>query len=181
MLDEIAALPISEWISTSDWGYPIFLSLHSMGMAVVVGIMVMLDVRLLGAARGLPLSTFERLVPLAWTGFLLNLVSGVLLFMSLAPRLVTNWAFLGKMGAILVAGAISWLLWRSVNADVAATQSSARPEGGAIAIQHTLDMLECSTRTRTLAMISLAAWFAAILLGRLIASVLDAAMLAGDF
>lgn len=182
MLDRIAALPISEWIATSEWSYPLLLSVHTMGLAIVVGIMVMLDLRLLGAARGLPLSTFERLVPLAWAGFLLNLVSGVLLFMSLAPRLATNWPFLSKMGAILLAGAISWLLWRSARADMAAADTNAPAldsNGGAIA--YPLDGVQFSPRTRTLAILSLLTWFAAILFGRLIAYVLDAAMLAGDF
>lgn len=177
MLAQLEALPISEWIAFSLWGYPLLLSAHSIGMAAVVGIMVMLDLRILGVAKPLPISAFERLLPVAWAGFVLNLASGVLLFMSLATRLLSNWPFISKMAAILIAGLISWLLWRSLRADQASAQEAVSGNGGSVIATQVL----FSSRTRLLAVLSLAAWGAAILFGRLIAYVLDAAMLAGDF
>jgi hypothetical protein len=181
MLKWLETLPISEWIATSDLGYPLLLSVHSMGMAIVVGIMVMLDVRLLGSAKAIPIGMFERLVPLAWGGFALNLVSGVLLFMSMAPRLAINWPFLCKLATILVAGLISWLLWKSIRRDadgrsldgLVGVSASGEAEGA--------EVLSVSPRTRSLAILSIAAWALAILFGRLIAYVLDALMLSGDF
>lgn len=179
MLVQLETLPISEWIAYSSWGYPLLLSAHSVGMAVVVGIMVMLDLRVLGVARTLPISTFERLVPIAWAGFVVNLISGVLLFMSLASRIITNWPFLSKLGAIVIAAFISWLLWRSLRRDIDAQADDGVTSAGAGA--GVVSPARFSSQTRMLAISSLAAWAAAILFGRLIAYVLDAAMLAGDF
>ncbi len=192
MLEWLEMLPISEWVATSDWGYPILLSIHTMGLAIVVGILVMLDARILGAAKSIPLGVFERLMPLAWAGFFLNLVSGVLLFMSMAPRLAVNWPFLSKLAAIILAGLVSWLLWKSLRRDAGgrplaglvgalSTESVASDEGVLEDLQPNDGALVVSSNTKWLAVVSLFLWFLAILFGRLIAYVLDAMMLAGDF
>jgi hypothetical protein len=192
VLEWLEMLPISEWVATSDWGYPILLSIHTMGLAIVVGILVMLDARILGAAKSIPLSVFERLVPLAWAGFFLNLVSGVLLFMSMAPRLAVNWPFLSKLAAIILAGLVSWLLWKSLRRDAGgrplaglvgalSTESVASDEGILEDLQPDDGTIVVSSNTKWLAVVSLLLWFLAILFGRLIAYVLDAMMLAGDF
>jgi hypothetical protein len=202
VLEWLEMLPISEWVATSDWGYPILLSIHTMGLAIVVGILVMLDARVLGAAKSIPLGVFERLVPLAWAGFFLNLVSGVLLFMSMAPRLAINWPFLSKLAAIILAGLVSWLLWKSLRRDACgrplamligvqstAVMSSedgilenAKSDDGVLGdVQQGDNILAVSSSSKRLAIASLFFWFLAILFGRLIAYVLDAMMLAGDF
>ncbi|MGH8142702.1 MAG: hypothetical protein ACREU2_09325, partial [Steroidobacteraceae bacterium] len=62
LLDWMQALPISEWITDSNWGFPIMLVLHSWGMAAVVGILVMLDLRILGLVRIAPLSAFQPMM-----------------------------------------------------------------------------------------------------------------------
>lgn len=181
MLKWLEALPISVWIATSDLGYPLLLSVHSMGMAIVVGIMVMLDVRVLGSARSIPIGVFERLVPLAWGGFALNLVSGVLLFMSMAPRLAVNWPFLAKLATIVVAGLISWLLWKSLDRDAGGRSLDQLAGLSDTGEAGTAEVLSVSPRSRSLAILSMVAWALAILFGRLIAYVLDALMLSGEF
>jgi hypothetical protein len=168
MLDWLQNTPVSEWVATSDLGYPILLAIHSMGMAIVVGILVMLDLRVLGFARGIPVSAFRTLMPLAWIGFAVNLVSGTLLFMSLATHMISNWPFLSKMASICIAGLVSWALWRNLLGE----RWSAAPANGAA-------VAEPSQTARTLAIVSMVLWAAAILFGRMIAYVLDAAMLAG--
>lgn len=167
MLDWLQNTPVSEWVATSDLGYPILLAIHSMGMAIVVGILVMLDLRVLGFARGIPVSAFRTLMPLAWIGFAVNLVSGTLLFMSLATHMISNWPFLSKMASICVGGVVSWALWRNLEAEGWATA------GGATVAPAP------SQTARTMAIVSMAVWLGAILFGRMIAYVLDAALLAG--
>jgi hypothetical protein len=166
MLDWLQNTPVSEWVATSDLGYPILLAIHSMGMGIVVGILVMLDLRVLGFAKGIPVAAFRTLMPLAWIGFAVNLVSGTLLFMSLATHMISNWPFLSKMASICVAGVVSWALWRNLQAEGWATAGAATSAAP-------------SQPARTLAIVSMVLWAAAILFGRMIAYVLDAAMLAG--
>jgi hypothetical protein len=152
-------LPISEWVQTSDYGFPLLLAAHSIGLAGVVGILVILSLRVLGFAEGIPISALSRLMWVAWVGFTINALSGVLLFMANATRLVTNWAFIVKMSAVLAGGIVTWILWRTLERG-AKTYIVTRP-------------------ARIAARVSLGVWFAAILFGRIIAYVMDHAILHG--
>jgi len=163
-LDWLEELPLSQWVAQSEVGYPMMLSIHSIGMAAVVGLLLMFDLRVLGLARGVPVSFFRKVMPFAWAGFFLNLVSGVLLFNSTAHRLVDNWPFLSKMVCILAAGAVTWLLWRAIG-------SVEEAGGGASADAQTA--IVASPVVKALALASIILWLAAITFGRLIAYVMD--------
>src|SRR5258707_12414709 len=94
----------SVWLRESDWGHPIILCFHAVGMGMVVGISLMYSARILGYARDFPLSVFDRLFGLAWFGFAMNAVSGVLLFFGEPRRLMDTPAFWIKMILIVCAG-----------------------------------------------------------------------------
>jgi hypothetical protein len=158
----LQALPLSEWVQTSDYGFPLLLAAHSIGLAGVVGILVVLDLRVLGLADGIPIAALSRLMPVAWSGFVINALSGLLLFMANATRLVTNWAFILKMSAVVLGGIVSWALWRSL----------AGGNGAAATFIVTRN-------ARITAALSLVVWFGAILFGRVIAYVMDHAILHG--
>ena len=160
-LTTLEELPVSDWVATSDWGYPIMLSIHSIGMAAVVGLVMTLDVRVLGYASRIPITVFRKFMPYAWFGFALNLASGLLLFASTASRLISNWPFISKMIAIVVGGVLTFALWRELES----TRSSEADEP------------TVSAKAKWMAIGSLALWIAAILFGRLIAYILDHAIL----
>jgi len=161
-------LDISQWVAGSDWGYPILLSIHSIGMGTVVGILAMFNLRVLGFRRDIPLLALGKFMNVAWVGFLINATSGLLLFMSAATRLIANWPFLVKMACIIIAGLLSWLLWQSlINDDLRRSRSSAD-----LPANPHLDK-----GSRIIAGASLVTWFAAITSGRLIAYVMDHALL----
>jgi hypothetical protein len=162
-------LPISEWVQTSDYGFPLLLAAHSIGLAGVVGILTMLSLRVLGVAEGIPIAALARLMPVAWAGFVINALSGVLLFMANATRLVTNWAFLLKMSFVLLGGIVTWILWRNLDQRASHAQSEAVATTGYTITQG----------ARASAGIALGVWFAAIVFGRIIAYVMDHAMLHG--
>ena len=83
----------STWLRESDWGYPVLLCFHAVGMGTVVGISWMYSARILGYAKSFPLDGFERLFSLAWFGFVINAASGVLLFIGEPRRLAATPAF----------------------------------------------------------------------------------------
>ena len=159
-LEWLQGLSVSIWVAESDWGYPLLLSVHSVGMATVVGLLLMLDCRVLGYAPQVPVTAFRRFMPYAWAGFALNFASGALLFASTAQRLVSNWPFIVKMLAITTGGFLSWLLWRELDASEATEPV-------------------ISSRARRVAGMSLAVWLLAIVCGRLIAYVMDHSILSG--
>jgi hypothetical protein len=55
--------------SESVWGYPTILFMHTLGMSILVGFVVVIDLRLLGVGRTVPLAPLKRLMPLIWIGF----------------------------------------------------------------------------------------------------------------
>ncbi len=112
MLESLAHLLTSQTMSTwvtdvaSVWAVAeIF---HYVGMLLLIGSVGLLDFRMLGFAKGLPIASLERLVPIGMIGFALNVVTGAV-FISGNPgggalEYLTNFAFQMKMLCILLAG-----------------------------------------------------------------------------
>jgi hypothetical protein len=179
-------LPLSEWVQTSDYGFPLLLAAHSIGLAGVVGILIVLDLRVLGLAEGIPIAALSRLMPVAWCGFVINALSGILLFMANATRLVTNWAFILKMSAVVLGGIVSWMLWRSLAGGASATPLTTTPfattpfaAAATAAAAKPAATFIVTRNARIIAVLSLVVWFGAILFGRVIAYVMDHAILHG--
>ena len=107
--------PLSVWVheSPSVWAQPTVLTLHTMGMAVLVGASWMLDLRLLGISRNIPLSAFRWVFRAVTVGLIVNVLTGVLLFMQRATTLATAIPFLIKM-CLVVASAATLLPLRSL-------------------------------------------------------------------
>jgi hypothetical protein len=96
---------LSEWITQSPslFAFPAILALHTIGMGFLAGANIAIDLRILGFAPDIPLSTMERFVPAMWTGFWLNVVSGILLLVAYPTKAFTNPVFYLKLGFIALA------------------------------------------------------------------------------
>lgn len=96
-------LPLSLWVAESDsiWGYAFLLFVHSLGMGLTAGLAFVICLRLLGVGQSIPVSSLRVLFRLFWIGFVLNLISGGILFMTNAtgdarvPVLYVKFVFLG--------------------------------------------------------------------------------------
>ena len=66
-------------------------------VAVAAGLAAVLDLRILGVARGVPLVEFGRFRPVLWGGFWVNAVSGVLLLVGYPTKALTNPVFYLKL------------------------------------------------------------------------------------
>jgi hypothetical protein len=143
--------PLSMWIvqSESVWAYATILTAHTVGLAILVGAAIVIDLRVLGVASDVPVSQFERLYRFVWIGFYINLVSGLLLFASEAADKAGQPVFLVKLALVFAALIVTIRL---------------RSEGfrGRVAAVPT-------TRARVMAASSLALWAGAITAGRLMA------------
>ena len=97
---------VGSHISDSLWLFPLIESIHVWGIVVLVSATGILDLRLLGLTlKDQPVSKLNRtLLPWAWCGFAIMVISGTLLFSSEATKLYNNGAFLVKMCLILLAG-----------------------------------------------------------------------------
>ncbi|WP_423194236.1 DUF6644 family protein [Cupriavidus sp. H18C2] len=98
---QLAAAPFAVWLRASPWAYPACEILHLAGMALLFGSIVVVDLRLAGLGRQLPVSLLLRhALPASVVGFVIILASGALLFVAHADELVANRAFLVKLGLI---------------------------------------------------------------------------------
>jgi hypothetical protein len=95
---------IANAIRTTPWMYPTFETLHYVGLSLLVGGIMLIDLRVLGVARQLPLKSMIGLLPFVWVGFIINATTGTLLFIYGATSFGTNNAFFLKMAFMVVAG-----------------------------------------------------------------------------
>ena len=116
MLAEIEASALSTWIRQSDaiYAFPGILIVHTAGMALAAGSAAAIGLRLLGAARQIPLVSLRELVPVAWIGLWLNIASGVLLVVAYPTKALTNPIFYLKLLAITAAFVVVRHLDRTV-------------------------------------------------------------------
>lgn len=113
----LAALPLAHVMRTSAWAYPVLETGHIIGLAVLLGSVVLVDLRVLGVSRCGERLDYATLAAFAlpWTlaGFGLALATGALMFISRADELLWNRAFLVKMPLIVCAGLNAlWFTWR---------------------------------------------------------------------
>jgi len=97
---------IGDGMANLKWGWPASETVHFIGLSLLLGVVLLVDLRMLGFMKGIPFSTLHRLLPWGVLGFGVNVVTGILFFIG-APQdfYVTNTVFIWKLALILVAGA----------------------------------------------------------------------------
>jgi len=150
MFEWLENTSVALWVGESLWAYPFMLSLHVIGLAIVVGILSMVDFKLLGGFKGIRVGSFLPLLKFAWIGFLINAVSGVFLFTSQASYFVTSTTFLIKLACIFIGAILTKVIQgQLVEAEAAGNADNVSMQG--------------------LAIVSLLLWLVAITAGRLTA------------
>ena len=87
------------------WLYPSVEIVHIVGIALLFGSIAVLDMRLLGVSRNIPVKTLARhLLPWTAGSFLLILPSGVMMFAAHATEFIQSEVFVLKFCLILAAG-----------------------------------------------------------------------------
>jgi hypothetical protein len=135
--------PTFAWIASNTWLYPALEVVHIVGIALLLGSLVLLELRVWGLATTLPVQPLARLaLPVTLAGFALVAASGLLMFISNPAELLAKRVFVVKMALVMLAG---------LNA------ASFHARGS-------LDKLDRTARVQTLA--SLGIWLAVIICGR---------------
>ena len=92
----------SQWIVSGLTGWPLMLSMHAVGLSIVVGVVFVLNLRLFGLFRPIPLTSLHDLLAIGWIGIALNVFSGVSLFVAQASFYVTNVPFIVKITFVIL-------------------------------------------------------------------------------
>jgi hypothetical protein len=134
------------------------MDMHFVGLVLLIGTVGVLDLRMLGFAKQIPIGALHRLLPWAMAGFGLNLVTGVLAFTGMDQYYTYDWAFWLKMLAIMLLGL-----------NVAAFYLTDAFES----VEHLGPGEDAPPLAKFIAATSLLLWFAVITLGRYIQSFSD--------
>jgi hypothetical protein len=86
------------------WLEPACKTLHFVGLTLLIGCAGIIDLRMLGIAKSLPLGPLKRLMPYAVVGFLINLLTGLVFFAGNPFQYLDNIAFWLKMLFVALAG-----------------------------------------------------------------------------
>jgi len=153
----LTAGPFDEFVATHDWVWPLCEILHFFGMALLIGSVGLVDARMLGIGKGIPIKSLEKFIPLGIIGFVINLLTG-LLFVAGNPvggpqEYLLNIALIIKMVCVLVAG-LNLLAFYALG--IAKKANAVEPGGDA------------PTSAKVVAVVSIVLWFGVIYFGRFI-------------
>ncbi|QBE65075.1 hypothetical protein [Pseudoduganella lutea] len=150
----LAATPVAAAMRDGVWLYPVVETVHIAGFAILVGAVVLFDLRVLGCARNLSVRALgAHLLPWAAASLLLIVPAGLLLFASQPRDFLANPVFALKLALIALAGVNALVFHIGVYRGVSAWDVAMPAPAGAQA--H--------------AALSMLVWFAVIACGRLLA------------
>jgi uncharacterized membrane protein len=131
------------------WVWPICEVFHFVGLCLLFGVTLLVNLRLAGFISGFPLADLTRLLPWAVTGLGINIVTGMLFFLAVPEQYTQNSTFTWKMGLVLLGG-LSLLY---------PTMFDEEPDSA-------FDILRAPMTRRLIGVCSLVIWIAVIFFGR---------------
>ena len=114
ILVEGAIAPVQQWpraaeagaalVLDNPWVWPICEVFHFVGLCLLFGVVLLVNLRLLGFVRGVAVADVTQLLPWGMTGLGINIVTGMLFFLAAPEQYTQNSAFVWKIGLMLIAG-----------------------------------------------------------------------------
>ncbi|HEX7079635.1 MAG TPA: hypothetical protein VF329_01300 [Gammaproteobacteria bacterium] len=155
--DLLAATGMADFVNAHDWVWPLCEILHFVGMATLIGTVGLVDLRILGFGKGIPIQHLERLVPFGVVAFIVNASTGFV-FVAGNPvggpqYYLENLSLQLKLLLMVIAG-INVLVFYFTG--IAKAADAVAPDGDA------------PPAAKIVAATSLVAWFGVIFFGRMI-------------
>jgi hypothetical protein len=139
------AIPSSIALRESLYAFPVLLTLHVLSLAMFAGLVVMMDLRLLGVAhRGTPFSQVQaRLFPWQMVGMVVTTLTGLLLFYMQPMRYFGKVLYWIKIALIVLAGVNALIFHLTTYRSVAKWDTAGPPLGAKVAGVASLAMWAC--------------------------------------
>jgi hypothetical protein len=102
---QFLASRISEYMVNSTWAWPAGETVHFLGLSLSIGVLLAVNLRILGMMRQLPFESVHRLLPWGMLGFGVNLITGMLFFVGQPAQYITSDPFIWKVVFLVIAGA----------------------------------------------------------------------------
>ena len=123
MLDWIANSPFALWVNASA-GWPLALTIHAFGTAIVVGLMFIIGLRLLGLFQTIPYTSLSTLVPYIWIAVVFQAISGATLWTTKPAAYLRDGMFEMKFTLVIIACIVMWYFHGTLKREAAAWEAA---------------------------------------------------------
>ena len=147
--NDFVAATISDVMVNSTWAWPAAEALHFLAFALAFGVLLAVNLRILGVMRRVPFADVHRLLPWGMLAFGVNLITGMLFFVGQPAQYVDNAPFVWKIVFLMIAGFN--FLYLTVFGKAWATPS-----------------FESNTADKAMAVMSLVSWAGVVYAGRML-------------
>jgi len=113
----------SAWVRGELWGWPLVLTVHAFGTAVVIGFILIINLRLLGLFETIPYSSLNRLFPVVWVALVLQFLSGFALWMTKPTQYVADVAFVLKFSLVIVGVILTLYFYGTIKREAASWEA----------------------------------------------------------
>lgn len=101
----LSAAKVGKFVTGVKWVWPTLQTLHFMGLTILMGVVFIVDLRILGAIKNVSFVAVHRLLPWGILGFGLNLLTGMCYFIATPFQYTQNPTFYWKIALVMLAGA----------------------------------------------------------------------------
>jgi uncharacterized membrane protein len=95
---------VSDFVTDHKWLWPACQTLHLIGLSLLMGVVLLIDMRMLGVVKNISFPAVHRLLPWGVLGFSVNVLTGMLFFAARSTQYTTNTVFQWKMALVILAG-----------------------------------------------------------------------------
>ena len=100
----ITAAYLQALVTDHTWLWPSFEALHFIGLWLLFGVVLLVNLRMLGMMKAASFSSLHRMLPWAVLGLGINVVTGMMWVIATPEQYMTNVSFFWKIGFLLLAG-----------------------------------------------------------------------------
>jgi hypothetical protein len=91
-------------VTKAPYGWPALETLHFIGLTLLIGVVLLIDLRMLGVMKNVSFPSLHRLLPWGILGFGINTVTGMMFFVASPDQYAHNVAFVWKLALLMLAG-----------------------------------------------------------------------------
>jgi uncharacterized membrane protein len=95
---------LGSFVTDVKWMWPTCETLHFIGLCLLMGVVLLVDLRVLGVIKGVSFASLHRLLPWAAFGFGLNVITGILFFVGIPGQYINNPVYYWKLVLVMLAG-----------------------------------------------------------------------------
>lgn len=145
MLTWLESTQYAAWIrGDSIWGWPLVLTVHTLGTALVVGFIVIISLRLLGLFETIPYATLNRMFPAFWAAVVLQFVSGFILWMTKPTQYDTDVAFVLKFSFVIIGIILAFYVSGIIKREAASWEAKGAVSSGGVKLVSVTLLVWCT-------------------------------------